>query len=499
MAVSIAIRDRGGHAGCDTASRVSRPARFRLRRARWGGGLALVAGALASIGPAATAQSASSGFTIPVEYFTLDNGLRVVLSRDPTAPTAVVVVDYHIGGRLEPKGRTGFAHLFEHLMFQGSRNLGKMEFVNLAQSSGGLVNGTTGFDFTSYFSIIPSNTLEMVLWAEADRMKGLDLTQENLINQEQVVTNELKVRVLNQPYGGFPSLLLPQYAYTNWHNAHNAVGDPEDLAAATLQDVKTFFHQYYAPNNAVVVVGGDFDPVQARTWIRKYFAPIPRREVPPRPSLAEPAQNHEKRFAKVDSLAPRPALALGYRMPERNTPEFWAMGLIDQILTQGSDSRLSEELVQRRGLTDEVTSNLGLTQMLGFDGPMLYIVSLFHDRDKSADSVIAAADRVIEQLRTTPVDQATIERAVAKARSDFFRTLELSNGFGRAHLLATFALYDNDPSRINRIDDAFRRVTPALILKTAREYLRPANRTILTIEPKASAPSASATKPGRGS
>ncbi len=202
--------------------------------------------------PAASApmSPAVSGLTVPVDYYKLPNGLKVVLSPDTTAPTAVVAVYYNIGFRIEPRDRTGFAHLFEHMMFQGSGNLGKMEFIKLVQANGGVLNGSTRFDHTNYFQIVPSHTLETILWAEADRMRGLAITQDNLTNQQGVVKNEVKVNVLNQPYGGFPWLDLPQYANTNWYNAHNFYGDLKDLDAATLEDVKKFFTTYYAPNNA---------------------------------------------------------------------------------------------------------------------------------------------------------------------------------------------------------------------------------------------------------
>ena len=232
---------------------------------------ALILGAAA----ASAAAPETSSFQVPVEYRKLPNGLKVVLSRDTTAPIAVVAVYYNIGFRIEPKDRTGFAHLFEHMMFQGSQNLGKMEFIKLVQSNGGILNGSTRFDFTNYFEVIPSNALETALWAEADRMKGLAINADNLKNQQEVVKNEVKVNVLNRPYGGFPWLDLPQYANANWYNAHNFYGDLKDLDAATLEDVSQFFKTFYAPNNAVLVVVGDFEPAATNQWIDRYFSAIP--------------------------------------------------------------------------------------------------------------------------------------------------------------------------------------------------------------------------------
>ena len=442
--------------------------------------------------PPVAAQSATkppaSGFTVPVEYYKLGNGLKVVLSRDTTAPTAVVAVYYNIGFRIEPRDRTGFAHLFEHMMFQGSKNLGKMEFIKLIQANGGVMNGSTRFDFTNYFQIVPSNALETVLWAEGDRMRGLAITQDNLTNQQGVVKNEVKVNVLNRPYGGFPWLDLPQYANTNWFNAHNFYGDLADLDAATLADVQKFFDTYYAPNNAALVVVGDFDATQTRAWIEKYFAGIKSTPRPPLPDISEPRQEKQKRASKPDPLATRPAFAVGYQMPKRNTPEYFAMGLLDQILLQGKDSRLYDALVQKSGFTGEVEGGINLLgNMHNINGPTLWTASLYHDSDKSADAILAVLDAEVEKLRSAPVDAATLDRAMVKMRSQLYDEIEGFFGFGRADLLASFALFDDDPGRINRLEDEFRKVTPAILLATAKEYLRSTNRTILTIEPKAAA------------
>src|SRR3954463_16691649 len=277
-------------------------------------------------------RSAPPGLQVPVTYYKLNNGLKVVLSPDHTAPTIAVGVYYNIGFRIEPKNRTGFAHLFEHMMFQGSENLGKMEFIQLVQKNGGILNGSTRFDFTNYFEVMPAHKLETALWAEADRMKGLEITQDNLTNQQGVVKNEVKVNVLNQPYGGFPWLDMPQFANENWNNAHNFYGDLADLDSAKLEDVDKFFKTFYAPNNAVLAVVGDFEAADAKKWIEQYFAPIAASELPPKPDLAEAKQTKEKRFVKEDKLANKPAIAIAYKMPERNTPEYFAMGLIDQLL-----------------------------------------------------------------------------------------------------------------------------------------------------------------------
>ncbi len=435
----------------------------------------------------AAAPAAQQRTPIPVQYHTLDNGLKVVLSRDASSPIAVIGVYYDIGFRIEPKDRTGFAHLFEHMMFQGSQHLGKNEFISLVESNGGILNGSTRFDFTNYFQIVPSHTVETILWAEADRMRGLNITQENLTNQQGVVKNEVKVNVLNAPYGGFPWLDLPQIANTNWYNAHNFYGDLEHLDAATLGDVKQFFDTYYSPNNAVLVVTGDIEPTQALGMVKKYFAGIPASKLPPPPDISEPRQEKEKRVNKDDPLANRPALAVGYHAPPRNTPEWYAMGLIDELMVQGPDSRLYQGLVQKRGMSDDVNggTNILLGNMFDVKGPTLWAAFLIHDADRKADEILAVIDEEVTRLQKTPVTKDELSLALVKRRSRLYAAQEEFAGFGRANLLASFALFDDDPGRINRLEEEFAKVTPELIQKTATEYLRTGNRSVLTITPKA--------------
>jgi predicted Zn-dependent peptidase len=445
---------------------------------------ALVLGAVACVGGD---PEIPTRLTVDAEYYSLGNGLKVVLSRDTTVPTAGVGVYYHVGFRNEPRGRTGFAHLFEHLMFQGSQNLGKLEFIKLIENNGGLLNGSTRFDFTNYYQVIPSHTLETVLWAEADRMKGLAIDQANLKNQQDVVKNEVRVNVLNQPYGTFPWIDLPMTANENWYNAHNFYGELSELEAATLEDASAFFRTYYAPNNAVLVVVGDFDPAQARQWVDTYFSAIPRVEQPMPPDLSEPRQEKEKRASRVDRLANRPALGVAYHVPPRWTPEWYAMGLIDQILAQGRDSRLYDALVQRTGLTSDVSAgiNWGLGNMFNYEGPILWMMAVYHDNETTADSLLKVIDVEIEALRATPVDSATLARARTKMRSSLYSIVEEFSGLGKLDLLAAFSLFDNDPLKVNEIEDGFARVTPELVMSTASEWLRSTNRTIYTVVPGA--------------
>jgi predicted Zn-dependent peptidase len=422
---------------------------------------------------------------VPVEYYKLNNGLKVVLSPDKTAPTIAVGVYYNIGFRIEPKNRTGFAHLFEHMMFQGSKNLGKMEFIQLVQKNGGVLNGSTRFDFTNYFEVMPSHKLQTALWAEADRMKGLAVTQENLTNQQGVVKNEVKVNVLNQPYGGFPWLDMPQYANENWYNAHNFYGDLADLDSAKLEDVSSFFKTYYSPNNAVLVVVGDFETADAKKWITQYFAGVQPAQLPAKADIAEPKQEKEKRFVKEDKLANKPAIAIAYKMPEKHTPEFYAMGLIDQLMIQGDDSKMFQALVQEKGYTSSVNGGINyLGNMFDYNGPMLWMSDLVYDSTVKADDIIAQYDKAIADLEKN-VTQADLNLAMIKMRSQLYDNIGGFYGIGKLNLLACFALFDDKPSLINGIEANFKKVNVDLIKKTIKEYLRPTNRTILIVDPKA--------------
>ena len=426
---------------------------------------------------------AQKGMTIPVEYYKLTNGLKVVLSPDKHAPIVTVAVYYNIGFRIEPKNRTGFAHLFEHMMFQGSKNFPKGEFDKLTERNGGFNNGSTRFDFTNYFEVMPAHMLEPILWAEADRMKGLDLNQASLTNQQGVVKNEVKVNVLNRPYGGFPWLDMPQYANENWYNAHNFYGDLKDLDSANLDDVKKFFETYYAPNNAALVIVGDFETADAKKWIEKYFSAIPSSTLPSTPDLAEPVQQKEKRFTKEDALINKPAIAIAYKMPPRNTPEYYAMGLIDQLLVKGKDSRLYHRLVQQKGITANVNGGINyLGNMFNYNGPMLWMTDLIYDGTVPSDSIITQVDLAIADIGKEVSDES-IKLAMVKMRSFLYDNLGGFYGIGLADMLACFALFDDNPSRVNSLEQEFRQVTPELVRKTISTYLTPGNRTILITEP----------------
>ena len=434
--------------------------------------------AAAALGIAVSAQAqaqAPARLHIDTQYYTLPNGLKVVLSRDPSVPTATVGVYYGIGFRLEPRNRTGFAHLFEHLMFQGSKHAPKGVFDKIIYDNGGVNNGSTRFDFTNFYEVVPSNALESVLWVEGDRMNGLDLTDAALKNQQGVVANEVKVNVLNQPYGGWPWLDMPQLANVNWHNAHNFYGDLHDIEAATTADAQAFHAKFYRPNNAVLVVAGDIDYAATKAMIARYFEPIARGAPIQLPSIAEPRQSHQKFKVEPDRLAPRPGYTIAWHVPPRDTPQWYAMGLLDQML------------VRDTAITSGVQGgmNIGLGNMYNYRGPMLWTVALIHDPSKSQAQITAAVDDVINDVRTHPVSADELERARTKIRSSLYNLADPSTRFGLIDLLAVGAMWENDPRWVNHLEAGFDKVTPALILATAKEYLRPTNRSILLREPAA--------------
>ncbi|MEW6323543.1 MAG: pitrilysin family protein [Acidobacteriota bacterium] len=447
----------------------------------------LIAVALA-VWAGGAALPAQARFEVPVEYFTLPNGLKVVVSEDHHAPVVLVEVMYNIGFRIEPRGRTGFAHLFEHMMFQGSGSVKKMEHVSIMQQAGGIVNGSTRFDYTNYFQALPSNALELALWLEADRMRSLDVSAENLENQQNVVSEEVRVNVLNQPHAQFHWLEIWERANTNWANAHNFYGDLADLEAATLEDVRAFFRTYYAPNNAVLVVVGDTTPAEVRRLAEQHFGSIPRQELPPPPDVSEPPQTDEKRFSREDKLARTPALAVAWHLPERMSKDFFALSVLDPLLVGDESARLHQRLVRQDRLAMSV---VGAFNFLGNNwdvrGPMLFTLRVDYLNDKTADAVLASIEQVVAEVREKGVSEAELAQAKTALRSSFLEDMEggFMPLFGRANLLGAFALFDNDPRRINTILDELDRVTVADVKAAAARWLVPTNRTSIDSRPAA--------------
>jgi zinc protease len=354
---------------------------------------------------------------IPVEHTTLANGLRVVASPDHSAPFVTVGVYYQIGFRLEPRGRSGFAHLFEHMMFQGSENAGKMEHIRLINSSGGLLNGTTNYDVTNYFESVPSNALERVLWLEADRMRALKVDDENLRNQRDVVKEEVRVNVMNQPYGGFPWLDLPPVAFRNWPNAHNFYGDFADLDAATLADVQQFFRTYYAPNNAVLLMIGDLEPAEAFSLAKRHFESIPAGPPTPRADVSEPLQLEERRGEVPEPFGPLAAIAIGYTMPRRGAKDWYAAAVLDRVLHGGRAGRVHHQLVLERQIAVEAG---GGADLIDTNGPTQMVTRIFLKPEFEPAAAIAAFDEVIREISEHGVAEDELAAVKVKIRSDYY-------------------------------------------------------------------------------
>jgi zinc protease len=419
---------------------------------------------------------------IPIHSDTLKNGLRVVIVPDATAPVVTVGVYYKIGFRLEPQGRSGFAHLFEHMMFQGSENAPKMQHIKLINSSGGVLNGSTMYDVTNYYEAVPSNALERVLWLEADRMRALKVDEENLTNQRDVVKEEVRVNVLNQPYGGFPWLDMPPVAFRNWANAHNFYGDFADLDAASLADVQRFFRTYYVPNNAVLLLLGDVNPQEGLALAEKYFGPIPAGPAPPFADPTEAPQTEERRGHVEEKFGTLPAMAIGYVMPARRTPDWYAMVLLDQALHGGRAGRIHRELVLEKQIAVEADG--GVDDVFGYNGPSQMSTRILHKPEYSAEETLAAFDAVLREVQEKGISSEELDQLKVKWRSDYYSTLEGGRGgymprYGLMHLLACFTLFDNDPQLVNTILDGFLAVKRDEIQAVAKKYLRPENRAIV--------------------
>ena len=419
---------------------------------------------------------------VPIHSSTLKNGLRVVIAPDTTAPVVTVGIYYKIGFRLEPQGRSGFAHLFEHMMFQGSENAPKMQHIKLINSSGGVLNGSTMYDVTNYYEAVPSNALGRVMWLEADRMRALKVDDENLRNQRDVVKEEVRVNVMNQPYGGFPWLDMPPVAFRNWANAHNFYGDFADLDAATLVDVQNFFRTYYVPNNAVLLLLGDIKPEEGAALAEKYFADIPKGATPPFADPAEPPQKEERRGNVEEKFGTLPAMAIGYVMPQRKTPEWYAMALLDQALHGGRAGRIHRELVLEKQVAVEADG--GIDDIFGYNGPTQMTTRILHKPEYTSEATLAEFDAVIREVQEKGISEDELQQLKVKWRSDYYSTLEGGRGgymprYGLMHLLACFTLFDDEPQLVNTILDGFLAVTREQVQEVAKKYLRPENRAIV--------------------
>jgi len=435
----------------------------------------------------AAAPAMAQQWKAPTSMKKLANGLTVVVSEDHSAPTFGICVSYGIGFRLEPEGRTGFAHLFEHMMFEGTPNAPKGVLNTVIEAGGGYNNGDTRYDHTEYIETAPLSALDALLWLEADRMKTLDFSPKNLENQRNVVEEEVRVNVMNRPYGLFYAIDLPGKAFDTYPNAHNFYGDFRDLDAAKIDDVQKFYEQYYSPNNAVLAVVGDVNPEEIFAKAEKYFAAIPSRPTPPRPQVEEPPQTAERRSTQTDKLAKVPALGIGYRMPARHSPDALTGAVTGELLHNGQASRLYQALVKNKQVALSVDGgvNWPLGSPFEYNGPVLMTSFVVYPPNVSEDQVLAAYDATIKELADRGPSPQDLERVVTKMRSDWYGQLEAP--IDRASALSHATLFDGKFDRVYEIPEELAKVTPAQVKAFAATYLVNTNRTIINRVPASGA------------
>lgn len=424
-------------------------------------------------------------FHIPVESFTLPNGLRVVLSRDNAVPVVAIYLIFDVGSRVEVPGKTGFAHLFEHMMFQGSTNAPKGMHFQLIESNGGTMNGSTHWDYTDYYEVLPSNQLALGLWLEADRMRGLAVTQENLDNQRDAVKQERLMSFDNQPYATALLERWPEVAYTNWQNTHSLIGSFADLDAASVEDVDAFFHTYYAPNNAVLVISGDLEIEEARNLTQFYFGDIPAQPQPERMALDEPIPAAPAFHRVVDPLAQVPGLVIGYPGPPRRSDDYFTLVLLDIVLTAGESCRLFQALVKEKQSVIQFEAALGwpFASSADYREPGRYSLFLLHNPAVLAEEVRQQVEEEFSRLSRDGVGEAELERARTMLRSS--RVAQMQSCLSRAMTLGRYMLFDEDPELINRDMQRLLAVSAEEIQDLARRLFDPEQIAVLQIVPAA--------------
>ena len=420
----------------------------------------------------------SETFKLPpldIEQYSLANGLRVVLNADNAIPVVSVAVYYNVGSRNEREGRTGFAHLFEHMMFQGSENVPKAGHFQHIMKAGGTMNGTTSSERTNYYETLPANQLPLALWLESDRMRSLAVTQENLDNQRDAVKEEKRLRYDNQPYGQIFDL-INEMIFKNFANSHSTIGSMEHLDDATVEDVQEFFRIYYAPNNAVLVLSGAFEAAAAKELVETYFGDIASQSLPPALDVSEPVEVAANYKEWEDKLAPFPAFLIGWKIPPRRSPEFNALYLAGKALYDGDSSRLYQKLVKG----DE-----SVIQLFGFTderrGPSSIFVGAIPKPEKDLSKIRETIMREVHDLAAHGPTAEEMEKIENQLINDSVRMRQSS--MSRAQQIAEFALYDGDPTLVNTDLDVLLAVTAEQIRHAVGVYLNTENRALLDVMP----------------
>ncbi len=420
----------------------------------------------------------SEAFKLPdleLEEYSLANGLKVVLNPDPAVPVVSVAVYYNVGSRNEREGRTGFAHLFEHMMFQGSENVPKAGHFQYIMKAGGTMNGTTSSERTNYYETLPASQLPLALWLESDRMRSLAVTQENLDNQREAVKEEKRLRYDNQPYGQIFDL-INEMIYTNFANSHSTIGSMQHLDEATVEDVREFFRIYYAPNNAVITLSGAFDPNKAKELIETYFGDIASQPLPPPLDVSETPEVATSYREWEDKLAPFPAFLIGWKIPPRRTPEFNALYLAGKMLYDGESSRLYQKLVKGKE---------SVIQLFGFTderrGPSSIFIGAIPKPEEDLSKIRETIMQEIKDLATNGPAPSEMEKIENQLLNDTVRMRQSS--MSRAQQIAEFALYDGQPTLINTELGELLAITPEQVRNAVAKYLNTENRALLDVVP----------------
>ena len=446
----------------------------------------------------AVAAAAQTPYRLPATprinftQFTLANGLRVVLSVDHALPVVTESMIFAVGARDEHAGQSGFAHLFEHLMFEGSKNAPKGVFDHVVEGHGGNDNASTHTDYTFYYENVPANVLPAIMWLDADRMASLNVTAANMKNQIAVVEEEKRFRVDNAPYGPLMYVDLGQAAFSNWQNAHPVIGSFKDLDAASLQEVQEFFREYYAPGNCVLTIVGDIDPVKTKAMVEHYFGWIPNRGAITPVDTKEPPPV-AKTVTVHDPQAKLPAVAMAWQGPPRDTPDFYAITMLSQLLFDGDSSRLYQSLVKDNKVAIEVDGGLGFpnADYTDYRAPGLFSGVVFQKPGATADTIEKLVYQQIEDVEANGVSPAEMERLKTKFSAEWLQSQQTTQD--RATLLALATLFDGTPAAANTALPRFLAVTPEQMQQVARTYLIHARGTVVLDVP-GPAPAAPSTK-----
>jgi len=426
-----------------------------------------------------TSTASGAIHVAPIEFTdrTLPNGLRVLLVEDHRVPSVAINVGYRVGGKDDPPGRSGFAHLFEHLMFKGTRNTSPETIDRLTEDIGGINNAFTADDITNYYEVIPSNYLETLLWAEADRLGSLNVTEENFHTERDVVIGEYDQRILAEPYGMLDEL-VNRTAFVAHPYRRGVIGDPDNLRAASLEDVVAFHRTYYRPDNAVLVVVGDFDPVQTNAWIDRYFGRIPRPSVPiPRVTVIEPQQLEERSADYSAANVPLPAIEYAYHIPPWRHPDFAPLDILETILGMGRSSRLYQSLVYRQRVATSAYAHADLREDSG-----LFSIRAIASNGTDYATLRAAVDAEVVALQRELPSDDEMERVKTQIASSFVRGRQTYNSIAMS--LVRSAVERNDPGAVNLDLDRYRAVTAQDVRRVACAYLTPTNRTAIKYLPQ---------------